>query len=165
VRNLHFRLLVAAAISVLALGCQKKRAEETSSSSSSPAADKFEWLTDFKRAQQEAKTRNRPLLIQFTGSDWCPPCIQMQKEILDTPEFRSYAAKNFILLELDYPRGKTQPPELAAQNRELAQKFMVEGFPCILVLGSDGTPRAQRTGYGSGEGTVTFIAWLEKWKG
>ena len=140
----------------LALGGGVKMAAETAS------AEKFEWLTDYKRAQEEAKAANKPLLIEFTGSDWCPPCKQMQKEVLSTAEFQSYAAKNFILLEVDFPRTKEQPHELAAQNMELAQRFEVQGFPYILVLGSDGAKLGERVGYDSGEGPTGFIAWLEK---
>jgi thioredoxin-related protein len=156
VENFHFRLLVAITVAFLALGCRVKKSAETS------PPDKFEWLTDYKRAQQEAKARNKALLIEFTGSDWCPPCKQLQKEVFATPEFQSYAAKNFILLEVDFPRAKEQAREVAVQNMELAQKFGVEGFPYIFVLGSDGAKLGGRVGYDSGEGPAAFIAWLEK---
>jgi protein disulfide-isomerase len=154
VKETHLRLLAAGVIAAFALGCHPKTQMET-------ATDKFEWLTDYKQAQQEAKAQNKPLLIEFTGSDWCPPCILMKKEVFTSPEFQSYAAKNFILLEVDFPRGKEQARELAAQNMELAQKFGVEGFPCIVLLGSDGSKLAERVGYNSGS-PVVFIAWLEK---
>ncbi len=120
------------------------------------------WLTDYKHAQEEAKAANKPILINFTGSDWCPPCKQLQKEVFTTPEFQSYAAKNFILLEVDFPRAKEQARELAIQNTELAQKFGVDGFPCILLLSSDGSKLGERVGYDTGEGPAGFIAWLEK---
>lgn len=155
-RNVHFRLLVAITVALLALGCRVKTSAETT------PTDKFEWLTDYKRAQQEAKARNKALLIEFTGSDWCPPCKQLQKEVFATPEFQSYAAKNFILLEVDFPRAKEQAREVAVQNMELAQKFGVEGFPYILLLGSDGAKLGERAGYDPGEGPAAFIAWLEK---
>jgi thioredoxin-related protein len=156
VKEINLRLLLAATIAAaLAVGCHPKTNTETAT------ADKFEWLTDYKQAQQEAKAQNKPLLIEFTGSDWCPPCILLKKEVFTSPEFQSYAAKNFILLEVDFPRGKEQARELAAQNMELAQKFAVEGFPCIVLLGSDGSKLAERVGYNSGS-PVVFIAWLEK---
>ncbi len=154
-----FRLLLASTVAFLALGCEVKTSAEISPAS---PADKFEWLTDYKRAQEEAKATNKPLLIEFTGSDWCPPCKQMQKEVFATPEFQSYAAKNFISLEVDFPQRKEQARELAVQNTELAQKFAVEGFPCILLLGSNGAILAKRVGYDPGEGPAGFIAWLEK---
>jgi thioredoxin-related protein len=162
VRNVYFRLLLSLAVASLALACQKKMVAEISPAA---PAEKFEWLTDFKRAQQEAKAKNKPLLIEFTGSDWCPPCRLMQREVFATPEFQNYAAKNFILLEVDFPQRKELPRELAAQNTELAQKFAVEGFPYIVLLGGDGKKLAERVGYDPGEGAVSFIAWLEKWKG
>jgi thioredoxin-related protein len=156
VKKFLFRPLMVGIAAFLALGGGVKMAAETSS------VEKFEWLTDYKRAQEEAKAANKPLLIEFTGSDWCPPCKQMQKEVLGTAEFQSYAAKNFILLEVDFPRTKEQPHELAAQNMELAQRFEVQGFPCVLVLGSDGAKLGERVGYDPGEGAAGFIAWLEK---
>jgi thioredoxin-related protein len=156
VKTLQLRLLVTATSGLLLFGGGANMAAEVSS------ADKFEWLTDYKRAQEESKATNKPLLIEFTGSDWCPPCKQMQKEVLGTAEFQSYAAKNFILLEVDFPRTKEQPHDLAAQNMELAQRFEVQGFPSILVLGSDGAKLGERVGYDPGEGATGFIAWLEK---
>jgi len=154
VKQIHLRLLVASVSASLLLGCNSKRPTETAETG------KFEWLTDFKRAQEEAKSRNKPILIEFTGSDWCPPCIQMKQDIFATAEFQNYAAKNFILLEVDFPRGKELAREVAAQNMELAQKFSVEGFPCILLLGSNGSTLAKRVGYES-EAPAHFIAWLE----
>jgi thioredoxin-related protein len=124
-------------------------------------ADKFEWLTDFARAQEQAKASHKAILINFTGSDWCPPCRLLQQEVFVSPEFQSYAAKNFILLEVDFPRAKEQTRELAVRNMELAQKFGVEGFPSIVVLGSDGTKLAEHVGY-EGQGPAAFIAWLER---
>ncbi len=84
------------------------------------AQTEVQWLTDFKKAQEQAKSANKLLLLQFTGSDWCPPCRMLQKEVLSTREFLDYASKNFILLEVDFPRAKQQTAELAQQNRTLA---------------------------------------------
>src|SRR5439155_1331927 len=62
------------------------------------------WLNDYKKAQQETKAGNKLLLLDFTGSDWCGYCIQLDKEVFSQPDFKEYASKNLILLELDFPR-------------------------------------------------------------
>ena len=80
------------------------------------------WLTDYKKAQQEAKAGNKFLLLDFTGSDWCGWCKKFDKEVLLQPEFKDFARDNLVVVELDFPRGKPQTPELKKQNRELAMQ-------------------------------------------
>jgi protein disulfide-isomerase len=63
------------------------------------------WLTDYDQALAQAKQENKKVLIDFTGSTWCPPCIQMHKEVLTQKEFIDYAGKNLVLLLVDLPRG------------------------------------------------------------
>jgi len=124
------------------------------------ASAKEGWLTDFKKAQEEAKASNKLLLIDFTGSDWCGWCIRLNREVFSKPEFREYAAKNFVLLEADFPRGKELSAEVKAQNLELARRFRVEGFPTIVVLDSTGK-KVGELGYTPG-GPAAFIAQLDK---
>jgi len=70
------------------------------------------WLTDLPKAQAQAKAENKIVLLDFTGSDWCGWCIKFRKEVLDTPEFQAYAAKNVVLVELDFPNKKVQSADL-----------------------------------------------------
>jgi thioredoxin-related protein len=119
-----------------------------------------EWLTDYKRAQQEAKTNHKLLLLQFTGSDWCGWCIRLDREVFSKPEFRDYASKNLILMEADFPRTKPQSPTVRKQNEELAAQYQILGFPTILVLNGDGQ-KIGELGYVPG-GPDAFIAELEK---
>ncbi len=67
----------------------------------------------------------KPILANFTGSDWCPYCIKLEKEIFTTDEFKAWAKDNVILFEADYPKGKTLPPALEEQNMKLAQEYGV----------------------------------------
>lgn len=127
---------------------------------STPAQAGPEWLTDYKRAQQEAKTSNKLLLLQFTGSDWCGWCIKLDREVFSKPEFREYASKNLILMEADFPRAKPQSPTVRKQNEELAAQYQILGFPTILVLNGDGQ-KIGELGYMPG-GPNAFIAELEK---
>ena len=118
------------------------------------------WLTDYKKAQQEAKTNNKLLLLNFTGSDWCGWCIKLDKEVFSKPEFKDYANKNLVLVEVDFPRGKSQGSDIKKQNGELAEQYQIEGFPTIVVLDGDGK-KVGLLGYMPG-GPTAFIAELEK---
>lgn len=120
------------------------------------------WLTDYKKAQEQAKSSNKLLLLEFTGSDWCPPCRMLQKEVFSTPEFQDYASKNFVLLELDFPRAKVQAPEITEQNQMLAQRFGIQVFPSIIILNSEGKKIGELLGYDPGAGRAGYIASLEK---
>ena len=75
--------------------------------------------------------------MDFTGSDWCGWCILLDREVFSKPEFKEYANKNLILVEVDFPRKRdTAEPE--KQNEQLAREYQVEGFPTIVVLNGDG---------------------------
>lgn len=153
----NLRLLLAAA-ALLAVSCSKSStAEETTNVSGSAKAG---WLTNYTKAQEEAKSQNKLLLMDFTGSDWCGWCIMLEKEIFSKPEFKEYASKNLVLLELDFPRRKELPAETLEQNQRLAMKYQIQGFPTIVVLDSSGKELAQ-LGYMRG-GPTAFIAQLEK---
>jgi thioredoxin-related protein len=120
-----------------------------------------EWLTDYKKAQQEAKTNNKLLMLNFTGSDWCGYCIQLDRAILSKPQFKDFASKNLVLVEVDFPRRKAQSPDTRKQNAELAQQYQIEGFPTIVVLDGEGKSVWRFDGYFTG-GPAAFIAELEK---
>jgi len=119
-----------------------------------------EWLTDYRKAQQEAKTSNKLLLVDFTGSDWCGWCIKLNKEVFSKAEFKDYANKNLVLMEVDFPRAKAQTVSLKKQNQELAQQYQIQGFPTVVVLNGDGE-KIGELGYMEG-GAATFIAELER---
>ena len=70
------------------------------------------WITDMDAAKKQAAEQKKDLMIEFTGSDWCPPCMQLRANVFSKPDFQKEAQKNFVLVELDYPRGKEQskPP-------------------------------------------------------
>jgi len=119
------------------------------------------WLNDYKKAQQEAKSNNKFLLLDFTGSDWCSWCKKFEAEIFSQSQFKDYAREKLVLLEVDFPRAKPQSPELRKQNEELAQQYQIIGFPTIVVLNGDGQKLWQYDGYFP-DGATAFIAELEK---
>lgn len=93
------------------------------------------WSTDLDKAFEKAKSEKKSVLVEFTGSDWCPPCIAMRKNVFSKKEFVDAASKNFILVELDFPKGD---PELKKKNDPLAEKYKIEGFPTVILLTPEG---------------------------
>ena len=102
------------------------------------------WLTDLPKAQAQAKAQNKMILMDFTGSDWCGWCIKFKKDVLDTPEFQEYAAKNLVLVELDYPQKKQQSDDLKKANAALQKQYNVDGFPTLVVLDKNGKEVGRR---------------------
>jgi protein disulfide-isomerase len=125
-----------------------------------------EWQTDYEKALATAKAENKRVLLDFTGSDWCGPCISLKKRVFSDPAFAEYAAKNFVLVEVDFPNKKALPDDLKQQNQKLGKQYGIEdkGFPTIVVLGSDGKILGEFSGY-RGEGPAEFIAKVDKMRG
>ena len=120
------------------------------------------WETDYKKAQGQAKADKKLLLVDFTGSDWCGWCIKLNREVFSRPEFKDYATKNLVLLEVDFPRAKALPDAVRKQNQELAYQYGIQGFPTVVVLDGEGH-KVGELGYMEG-GPSAFIAELEKIK-
>ena len=120
------------------------------------------WGTDLPAAKAQAQKEKKIVLVNFTGSDWCPWCIKLKDEIFSKPEFIKYAEKKLVLVEIDFPRKKELPQPLKTANDELAKQYKIAGFPTVVVLGSDGK-RLGDLGYEKG-GPKAFLAELEKLK-
>ena len=118
------------------------------------------WMTDFAAAQAKARAENKPLLVDFTGSDWCGWCIRLDKEVFSQSAFQAYAAAELVLVEIDFPRRKTLSAELKAQNEALAQQYEIRGFPTILLLSPEGE-LIEKTGYRRG-GPESYVAHLKE---
>ena len=103
------------------------------------------------------------VLVDFNGSDWCPPCKALRKNVLNTQAFIDYAKTNLVLVDVDFPHGKQQTEELKKANEALSKKYNVEGLPTVLVLSSEGKELKRMEGYG-GTSPKEFIALLEKLK-
>ena len=102
------------------------------------ALDLEDWNTDFKTAQKTAAEKKLPMYVLFTGSDWCPYCVQLEKKVLKDSSFQKFAEKNVVLLYLDFPRKKQLDAKLTAQNKKLAVKYGVRGYPTSLLLNARG---------------------------
>lgn len=124
------------------------------------APAELNWLTDYSAAKARAKSDNKLVLLDFTGSDWCGWCKRLNAEVFSKPQFQEYAAKNLILVELDFPRAKAQTDAVKKQNMQLASQYQIEGFPTVVVLNAEGK-KVGELGYMEG-GPDVFIAALEK---
>lgn len=151
-------LTVCLAISLSCVACG--RTDSASPASPPPPGEKLNWLTNFEMAQAQAQAGKKTLLINFTGSDWCPPCLMLERQVFEQPEFAEYAAKNLVLLKVDFPRIKMQSLEEKAANRKLAERYEIYGFPTIVLLDSSGKEIGE-LGYQPG-GPKPFIAAIEK---
>ena len=108
-----------------------------------------EWLTDFEDAKKIASEKNRHIILVFEGSDWCAPCMKLNKEVWTTEEFKTYADDNFVMLLADFPRRKQNKLEEQQQekNNQLAEKYNHSGyFPLVVVLDENGKVLGE-TGY------------------
>ncbi len=116
------------------------------------------WMTDFEAAKVKAKAENKPMLLSFTGSDWCPPCMALKKNVFQKDVFKDYAAADLVLVEFDFPRRTKLSAELMAQNEQASVQYGIEYFPTILVLSADGE-LIEKAGYrrGGAEAYVDYI--------
>jgi len=119
------------------------------------------WQTNYEQAVQQAKATSKPLLLFFTGSDWCGWCNKLDEEAFETAEFANAAANQFIFVKLDFPLYTSQDPQLKSQNKELQQKFDVRSFPTVIVVDPKQNQQMGVTGYRPGGGK-SFADYLLK---
>jgi thiol-disulfide isomerase/thioredoxin/ribosomal protein S20 len=106
------------------------------------------WLTDLDAAKAQSVKENKPVLVDFTGSDWCPPCKALHKNVFESAEFAAVASR-YVLVELDYPKSKPQAAELKAKNAALSKQFGISGFPTVLLIdGKSGEVFGKTVGFG-----------------
>ncbi|MEN8928787.1 MAG: thioredoxin family protein [Flavobacteriales bacterium] len=107
------------------------------------------WQTDMKIAEKIATKENKKIVLVFQGSDWCAPCIKLDKKIWSSEEFKAYSKKKFVMVKVDFPRRKKNKLNENQQkiNAELAEKYNKKGaFPMVVVMDSNKIILG-RTGY------------------
>lgn len=105
------------------------------------------WLEDFEAAKKASAASGKPILVDVTGSDWCPPCQQMEAEVFARKDFLPAASARYVLLRLDFPRQTAQAEKTRAQNQQLAERYPFEGFPTFMLMDAQGLLFGQRVGY------------------
>ena len=125
------------------------------------------WLDDYHKAQDEAKSSHKLLFLNFTGSDWCGWCIRLDQDVFSQTDFKDFASKNLVLLELDFPRpggsrSQGQAVELKKQNMDLARQYDVHGFPTLIVLDGNGQKLWEYDGYLPGAKLIEELGKLPK---
>lgn len=109
---------------------------------------KLNWIPTYKEALKKSKKEKKPVLIYFTGSDWCGPCKLLDKNLFHTEKFRTLADKYLILLEVDIPRRvDLLSPDKMKENRILQKKYSVNSFPTLMVVNHRGKKIAEKKGY------------------
>jgi protein disulfide-isomerase len=128
-------------------------------SSRKPAIEKLTWLTDFEQAKLVAKSHKVPILIDFTGSDWCIWCKRLSSEVFEQKVFADYAKKNLVLLKIDFPKSISQSDTQKKLNNALAKQYNIDSFPTIVLTDFSGK-EINRTGYQDG-GALKYVNHLK----
>jgi protein disulfide-isomerase len=118
------------------------------------------WIVNYPQALQYAEALGRPVLINFTGSDWCIWCKKLSSEVFTQDAFLAYARENLVLLKIDFPQKIKLDPAEQKANEELAGQFGIEGFPTIVLVDAKGEEIA-RTGYQQG-GAEKYVQHLQE---
>ena len=126
-------------------------------------AENAGWLVDLDEAYAESQKTGKPILANFTGSDWCGWCKRLTKSVFVKPELKKWAEKNVVLLELDFPRRKSLPSKYQKQNKGLQQAFKVRGYPTVWLFDLEKDPKSEqynieslgKTGYTKTAGEFT----------
>ncbi len=142
-------LVVAAALTFLSMA---KAADPPVTGASSNG---LVWLTDLQKAQAQAKAESKSVLLFFHGSDWCPACIEMDRQVFQSAAFAQYARRALVLVDVDFPQKQKQPETLQRANQALKTRFNLspepgEGFPTMVLLNDAGRTVYQETGYNGG---------------
>lgn len=123
------------------------------------------WLTDLDAGKAKAAAENKLLVLEFTGSTWCPPCKALDAEVLTSAEFAAWA-KDKVLVKLDYPKSSERTPEKIAADPALAKlmrlkdEYAIPGFPTLFVFDAQGKELGKMVGYGKGSGPAAYLAKL-----
>lgn len=134
---------------------------QTAFGAAGEAPDKAGWHTNLDEAKAAAAESGKILMLEFHGSDWCPPCIKLQNDILATESFKAFAEANLVLVNLDFPRRTPLPEAQRAYNTELAQQYGVQGFPTVVLLSASGEELDRIVGFPRG-GYNGFMEFLKQ---
>lgn len=127
------------------------------------AGSGLNWQTNYDEAVSQSRGTSKPIVLFFTGSDWCSWCNKLDSEVFDTKDFQDAAGNKFIFVKLDFPRSKRLDARTTAQNKQLQERYNVRGYPTVIVLDSN-QKQIGSTGYKQGGGKA-YAAHLLKMTG
>jgi thioredoxin-related protein len=145
------------ALILAATGCNRGDSSQTQSHAAPTGP------IDFEAEVSRAKAENKLLFLDFTGSDWCPPCMMLEKEVFSQPEFKRYAQDHLVFVVVDFPRRTRLPVAIQEANNRLAEKFNVEAFPTLVVVDASGNEVWRQVGFPE-DGMRGLIGALDKLK-
>lgn len=128
-----------------------QQGQGSSVTANQPGVTSIQWYTNYSQALAAAKKNNKPLVLFFTGSDWCGWCKKIDTEVFMDPEFVRMVGDRFIFVDLDFPMNKLLPLDISEQNSQLKHKYGITGYPTVVVINPDETFIAE-TGYRPGGG-------------
>lgn len=107
------------------------------------------WVLDFDSALKTAQDSNKTIILVFSGSDWCAPCMKLEREIWETDTFQIYANDHYVMVRADFPRKKANKlsKEQEGKNAQLAERYNPYGyFPAVVIIDKNKKNLGQ-TGY------------------
>lgn len=154
--------LAATASPLLAEEAVKGGAAPAETAAAAPAGEAaaHEWLEDYEAAKKIAAEKKIPILIDFSGSDWCGWCVKLEQEVFSQDAFKAYAKDNLVLVLADFPQAKPQDEKVKEQNTKLQEAFKIQGYPTVVLVDAEGKELA-RTGYKKG-GPEAYVAHLKE---
>lgn len=111
------------------------------------------WHTDLQTALSESAKTGKPVMLLVTGSTWCGPCQNLERNVLSSSTFKKYAQKNLVLLKADIPRARK---DMSAETQKIINKYHKGGVPTIYIIDSKGNVKEKQSGYGRGK-TKDFL--------
>lgn len=155
----RYAIIVAMALAMVPVSGSFVRADEEEDA-------KKIWLVDFAKAKEISAKTGKSILMEFTGSDWCPPCKALYAKVLSKDVFKNEAPEKFVLLKLDNPRDKSkQTEEEKAQYKVLSARYGITGVPTMLFVDEKGKPFAKIVGYGGQEAKAYIDTLVSKLDG
>ena len=144
------RLLIIALFSVATMATAQMKTEQ------------LNWLTNLEEAQSISKEQNKPVLMYFTGSDWCAPCKKLKEDFFESPEFKE-KAKDLVLVMIDYPRRvEIISQEQLDYNKTIIAKYnKQQTFPKVVMLNTNGKEIGRISGYSPSRETKSHFDFLE----
>ena len=136
------------------------QAPSTAPKKEAATSGKLVWTDNYDQALKTAAAENKPILLYFTGSDWCGWCKKMDQEVFSSAAFAQAVGNKFVFVKLDFPMNSKLPEAQMRQNAQLKQKYGITGYPTVVIVDKQGGFIGE-TGYRSGGGEA-YAKWLEQ---